>query len=194
MMDSDFAKVASMIKLIINGHGGAGVISFGGYDYHTGMRSQGEAKDLKAGMAIGAIIEYAARKNQPCVIQVISDGSVTSTLTADMSVGGRGKYGWQGDSQAQAASYFLVYNPASRPVLTGPNKNQIGSFKATGDVNGGSSVCANSPRALVDVMVANYLALHDQLGKIQTLFPNSALNNPTLIDNHVAFAPIRPMA
>eukprot|EP00752_Nemacystus_decipiens_P018823 g16879.t1 len=39
--DSEFRKTASIMKLVMNGHAGAGTITMGGYDYHTGDRATG---------------------------------------------------------------------------------------------------------------------------------------------------------
>lgn len=46
--DSEFRKTASVMKLVINGYAGAGTITMGGYDYHTGDRATGEIRDLRA--------------------------------------------------------------------------------------------------------------------------------------------------
>src|SRR5690606_41117612 len=34
--DSEFRKTASIMKLVIGGYAGAGCVTIGGYDYHTG--------------------------------------------------------------------------------------------------------------------------------------------------------------
>ena len=47
------------MKLVINGYAGAGCISMGGFDYHTGERGTGEQRDLRAGRCMGACLEYA---------------------------------------------------------------------------------------------------------------------------------------
>src|SRR5258707_6056676 len=40
--DSDVAKTANGMKLVLNGFAGAGTITLGGYDYHDGTRATGE--------------------------------------------------------------------------------------------------------------------------------------------------------
>ena len=47
----------------------------GGFDYHTGDRSTGEGRDFRAGVCIGACLEFAARRGVPLMIYVFSDGS-----------------------------------------------------------------------------------------------------------------------
>ncbi len=129
--DSDVVKTAAVMKLVMNGYAGAGTIVLGGYDYHSGNRADGETKNEHAGLIIGAIIAYADAVNTPVMINVISDGSLTSTGKADTTSAGRDKLGWQGDSQQVAASLILVYSPKGRPAAA---INQIGSLNADGTV------------------------------------------------------------
>ena len=55
-------QTATVMKLVINGYAGAGTITLGGYDYHDGTRATGETRNFKAGQMIGAVLEYAQRK------------------------------------------------------------------------------------------------------------------------------------
>mgnify|MGYP006262327589 CR=1 FL=1 len=64
--DGEFRKTASVMKMVIDGFAGAGTITMGGYDYHTGDRATGEQRDLRAGRCMGACLEYAAR--QGCLL------------------------------------------------------------------------------------------------------------------------------
>ena len=48
------------MKLVIDGDAAAGTIELGGFDYHTGERATGEARDFSAGQCIGAVLQYAA--------------------------------------------------------------------------------------------------------------------------------------
>jgi len=134
--DGEFRKTAAVMKMVINGYAGAGTITMGGYDYHTGDRSTGELRDLRAGRCMGACLEYAARVGVPLMLYVFSDGSVASNGTLDNSVDGRGKGVWTGDNSSTAASFFLVYSPAGRPALMGgtaveqARHQQIGYFRA----------------------------------------------------------------
>ncbi|MBB3060593.1 general secretion pathway protein GspF [Microbulbifer rhizosphaerae] len=194
--DREFQKTASTMKLVVNGYAGAGTVTMGGYDYHTGDRATGEIRDLRAGRCIGACLEYAARMNQPLMIYVFSDGSVFSNGMIDDSVDGRGKGVWTGDNQQTAASFFLVYNPAGRPQLLGGSTDQqalhqqLGYMRASGDVETTSSPAANNVNLLVETVVLNYMALHGEQGNFANLFPNHGLGNSALIDSMTAFAPI----
>jgi hypothetical protein len=193
--DGEFRKTASVMKLVINGYAGAGAITMGGYDYHTGDRAVGEIRDLRAGRCMGACLEYAARLGTPLMLYVFSDGSVSSNGAIDNSVDGRGKGVWTGDNQSTAASFFLVYNPGGAAILAGGSADeqlrhqQIGYFSADGAVDNGSSPAANNVNQLVLTVALNYLALHGEQGQFTNIFGNS-LGNTTMLDSLTAFNPI----
>jgi hypothetical protein len=195
--DGEFQKTAAVMKLVIEGYAGAGTISMGGFDYHTGDRSTGELRDLRAGRCIGACLEFAARRGKPLMIYVFSDGSLASNGMVDNSVDGRGKNQWTGDNQSTAASFFLVYNPPTaggRPVLLtsgagAARHQQIGTFSAGGDVVNSSSPAANNVNLLVQTVLLNYMALHKEAGQFNAKF-GAALGAGAALDGLIAFNPI----
>ena len=148
--DSEFRKTAAVMKMVIDGNAGAGTIQMGGFDYHTGDRMTGEARDLRAGQCMGACLEYAARTGKPLMIYVFSDGSLSSNGMIDNSVGGRGKGVWTGDNQSTASAFFLVFNPNGQPVLRSPKMNQIGWFSGDGSIVTSSHPGANAVNLLVE--------------------------------------------
>ncbi|MGB5304694.1 MAG: hypothetical protein WBN51_11080 [Gammaproteobacteria bacterium] len=198
--DGEFRKTAAVMKMVVNGFSGAGTITMGGYDYHTGDRATGELRDLRAGRCIGACLEYAARANDgagvPIMIYVYSDGSVFSNGMVDNSPAGGGKGVWTGDNSSTAAAFFLVYNPGARPVLLGANAaeqarhQQLGYYRADGSVETSATPAANQVNLLVETLVLNYMALHGEQGNFASLFPNHGLGNATLMDSLTAFNPI----
>ena len=194
--DREFSKTASVMKLVMNGYAGAGTIAMGGYDYHTGNRSAGERRDLRAGRCMGACLEYAARLGMPLMIYVFSDGSVSSNGTLDNSEDGRGKGVWTSDNSSTAGSFFLVYNPGGSPVLLGATDDakaqhqQIGYFRADGSVDTASSPAANNVNLLVETVALNYMALHGEQGNFATAFPGHGLGSASLRDSLTAFNPI----
>ena len=146
--DGEFRKTAAVMKMVVNGYAGAGTITMGGFDYHTGDRATGEMRDFRAGRCIGACLEYAARSGKPLMIYVFSDGSLSSNGMIDNSVDGRGKVDWPGDNQSTARSFFLVYKPgpagpARRSRMPAARKQQIGYYSADGSV--GDGVAARPP-------------------------------------------------
>lgn len=165
--NGEYAKTASVMKLVTSGYAGAGTITMGGFDYHTGDRTTGEMRDFQAGECIGACLEYARLRQTPIMIYVFSDGSVFSNGDVDSA---NGKLVWTGDNQQGAASFFLVYNPGGKPVLVRPDANgtfanrQIGYMAASGDVDTNSSSAANNVNLLVETVILNYMALHGQQG------------------------------
>jgi hypothetical protein len=185
--DGDAKKTAAVMKLVMNGYAGAGTIVLGGYDYHSGNRADGETKNMHAGVMIGAIIAYADAVNTPVMINVISDGSLVSTGNPDTSMAGRGKLGWQGDSQQVAASLLLVYSPKGKPVAA---MNQIGSLNADGTVNATSSPGANAPNLVTQLVALNWMALNGIDANFATVFPMQGLGAPTARTALTAFTKI----
>lgn len=194
--DGEFRKTASIMKLVLNGYAGAGTITMGGFDYHTGERATGELRDLRAGRCIGACLEYAARLNKPVMIYIYSDGAVSSNGAIDESMNGRGKGQWTSDNSSAAASFFLVYNPGSQPVLIGASDSdkavhqQLGYMRAEGSVETSSSVAANNVITLSEAIILNYMALHGQQNQFAAMFPSSVIKSTSLIDKMTAFEPI----
>ena len=187
--DREFQKTASVMKMVIDGNAGAGTIAMGGYDYHTGDRSTGEIRDLRAGRCIGACLEYAALRNTPVMIYVFSDGSLASNGTLDNSADGRGKGVWTGDNSSTAASFILVYNPNGVTAL----RNQIGAFSGDGSVITSSSPAANNVNLLVETVILNYMSMTNQIGTFPSLFNGFGANpGSVLLDSLTAFGPLAP--
>jgi hypothetical protein len=180
----EYQKTASVMKLVLEGYAGAGTITMGGYDYHTGERGTGERRDEQAGRCMGACLEYASRKQIPLMLYVFSDGSVSSNGRIDDSVDGRGKGEWTGDNQQTAASFFLVYNPAGRPSAI---RNQIGHMRADASVETASSPAANNVNQLVQTVLLNYMALHGEQGDFSSRFMGHGLGNSASQDRLIAF-------
>jgi hypothetical protein len=195
--DSEFRKTASVMKMVVNGFAGAGTITMGGYDYHTGDRATGEMRDLRAGRCIGACLEYAARANNgaglPLMIYVYSDGSVFSNGMTDDTLMGGGKGVWTGDNSSTGSSFFLVSNPGSPAVLRGSDPfeqarhQQLGYFRADGSVETNATPAANQVNLLVETVILNYMALHGEEGNFPGLFPNHGLGNASLRNSLTAF-------
>jgi hypothetical protein len=198
--ENEFRKTASVMKLVIDGYAGAGCITMGGYDYHGGMRQEGEVKDFRAGRCMGACLEYAARVGVPLMMYVFSDGSLSSNGAIDDSVNGRGKGEWVSDNQSTAASFFLVYNPLVQAVLFQSGSDgqpparhqQIGSFSAGGDADRAGTPGANYVYLLVEMVALNYMALHGEQGNFgdPDKFPNHGLGDNTNLDRLTAFEQI----
>jgi len=194
--DREFAKTAAVMKMVLNGYAGAGTITMGGYDYHTGNRTTGDARDLRAGQCIGACLRYAELLSKPLMIYVCSDGSLASNGTPDAAA--NGKLVWTGDNSSTASGFFLVYKPGGRPVLfasgsdglTAAQHQQLGWFRPNASVETSGTPAANNVNLLVETVVLNYMALHGEVGNFNTAFPNQGLGDNTMLDRMTAFEPI----
>jgi hypothetical protein len=189
---SEFRKTASVMKMVVNGFAGAGTIELGGYDYHDSTRATGERKDLAAGRAMGAVLEYAARKGKQLMLYVFSDGSVSSDGVLDSSNDGRGKGIWKGDEASTASTFFLVYDPTARPELVRDARQQLGYFRDSGSLETGATRISNNVNLLAEAVVLNYLALHDEINRFPEVLPMHGLGD-TLADyaGLIAFNNIR---
>ena len=196
---SDFQKTAAIMKLVIDGNAAAGTIEMDGFDYHTGDRATGETRDFQLGQCIGAVLEYASRVGKPVMIYIFSDGSLASDGSIDNSVAGRGKGVWTADNGSVAASYFLVYNPAGRPVPAQKNPEmslQLGSFNPDGSVNITSNPGGNNVFNLAQMAILNYMALHgaNAISAFPNLWPAPNLNNTlgtgSALEPLIAFQPL----
>jgi hypothetical protein len=197
--NSDYQKTAAIMKLVIDGNAAAGTIEMSGFDYHSGNRMDGEARDLNLGNCIGAVLEYANRVGKPVMIYVFSDGSLASSGMIDNSVGGRGKGVWTADNQNVAATYFLVFNPAGRAQSAQANPEmslQIGNFNPDGSQNTTGSPAGNNVPNLAQMVVLNYMALHSAAAVSQwpTLYPapnlNNGLGSGTALEPLIAWQPL----
>lgn len=209
MTNNEYRKTASVMKMVVEGLAGAGTITMGGYDYHTGDRVTGEVRDYRAGRCIGACLEYAALKGKPLMVYVFSDGSVSSngridTMVSTQTLRGsstpiydgvaEGKGEWTSDNSGTACSFFLVFNPAGAVTLIDPSRQQIGHFTSNGGVVTSSSPAANNVTSLVDVVLLNYMAMHQTVGgsafdgvsQFDSRF-NHNLGNAAALDSLVCF-------
>jgi hypothetical protein len=208
--DREFLKTASVMKMVLKGYAAGGCITMGGYDYHTGDRSTGENRDLRAGRCIGACLEYAQIVGKPLMIYVFSDGSVASNGAPDDStstgsgetlvLGGGGKGQWTGDNSSTACSYFLAYDPTNNVPIWNNDpqvelRRQIGSMSSGASVVTSATPAANNVNLLVNMVLLNYMALNGSvtpgdMSAFTTAFPNHGLGNS--IENYIAFGRILP--
>ena len=210
--DREFLKTASVMKMVLNGYAAGGCVTMGGYDYHTGDRTTGENRDLRAGRCIGACLEYAQILNKPLMIYVFSDGSVFSNGSPDdsastgtgeaLTLGGGGKGQWTGDNSSTACSYFLAFDPLKNvPQWTGGSARpielhrQIGRMSSDASVVTSATPAANNVNLLVNMMLLNYMALNGSVtpGNVSNYvaaFPNHGLGSN--IEDYIAFGQILP--
>jgi hypothetical protein len=164
--NNDQRRTASIAKMVLDGYAGTGTITKGGYDYHNNTRRTGEIRDFEAGELIGRVLALAARKNKNVMIYVLTDGGCSTRPVIDNTEGGRGKYNWTGDSSVRSSSFMFVYRHAGRATLRRPEGRQIGHFLQNGAVNREATLISNNVNNLAKAVVANYLALHGEEGRL----------------------------
>ena len=121
-----------------------------------------------------------------------SAGSVVCEGRLDNSADGRGKSIWRADNQNTASVFLLVYDPAGRPPLASPATQQIGWFRPSGSVETAATRVSNNVDRLAEAIVLNYLALHDEAGRLAEVLPDHGLGaSAAEIDRLVAFQAIR---
>lgn len=178
-------RALPIVKLALDGYIGAGTITLGGYDYHDGTRVNGDNKDFELGQLIGAIMELAARKGTDVVVYVLTDGGVSGPATTDST----GKFIWTGDSGQRSATFMMVYKRDGKPFLRQSNKRQIGYYKTNGAVEGSALLTSNSVVNTSKAMVANYLALHGQEGRLAEVIGDDPFRSD--LDKYLVFDKLR---
>ena len=191
LTNENFLKTSAVMKLVIEGYAGAGTIELEGFDYHVSDRKTGEKRDYAAGQAMGAVLEYAAKKNKPVMLYVFTDGSISSNGKVDPDPLGRGKCIWTSDKGETSSAFFLVYNPNGQPTLkNGTASQQIGYFRPNGSVETSATPASNNVTQLAQTIVLNYMALHNETGRFDKVIPDQGLGLPTDWDKLIAFEPI----
>lgn len=186
-------STATYAKMLANGFAGVGVRLQGGFDYHNGTRSLGDAKDLILGDEIGRMIAYADAINKPISVVILTDGATLSTgkkegggyngaLQAKLTELGRGdlnpliasegygtKLDWITDANGvRGAVIMFVYHPEGVKHIKDP---QVGSYKDAGVVNDDNPIGGSLPNT-VAALTANWLALTGRQGEIGGIVPS----------------------
>lgn len=181
-------RAMPIVKLVLDGFLGAGTIVLGGYDYHDGTRTRGDAADRELGQIIGAIVESAARKQKDVVVYVLTDGGVGTNGTPDPN---NGRPIWTGDNGERSGTLMLVYKAgaaAGRPRMRN-NRRQVGFFQANGAVNPTALLTSNSVVNTSKAMVANYLALHGLEGNLEQVVSDDPFR--LQLDSYLMFDKLR---
>lgn len=152
---------ASMVYNAINGNASSVNLEKGGYDYHNGTRTSGDAKDLEAGNLIGRVLQSFAVMGKKGFIVVTSDGSVSS---AESDTAGSP---WMSDRGTAGSSYMISYDPAGAHQI---KSSQLGYF-TSGQAVDDTFLTGASAELAAGAMFANYLAFNGKLGAIETYLP-----------------------
>ena len=190
-------RAASAAKLVLDGYCGAATLESPGHDYHVGARVEGERRDRQAGLMIGISLEAAARKNKDVMIYVFTDGCTSTDESVDPSPMARGKNAWVSDGGEASSSFLLVHRArdmtrADAPLLKTEAHRQIGWFRESGakaGVDRNATLVSNSVTDLTKAVVANYLALHGEEGRLTDLVGSHVFGNQ--LDQYVGLRKLR---
>jgi hypothetical protein len=162
---------SSMVFNTLNKQAGSSTLVLGGYDYHGQARDATDALDRNAGELIGRIVASAEALNTPVFIAVTSDGSVSSVNSEQPSP-------FNSDRGSAGMILAFLYHPSKDITL---NKFQLGHFEA-GQLASERSLVGGSTERAVAALILNYLALHNQIGKLdevtgQRIFNRSEIDS-----------------
>jgi hypothetical protein len=152
---------ATMVYNAINGNAGTINLEKGGFDYHNGTRTSGDAKDTEAGVLIGRVLQSLALLGKKAFIVVTSDGSVSS---AESDTAGSP---WMSDRGTAGSSYMISYDPAGPHQIKG---SQVGYF-TSGQAVDDTFITGGSAEVAAGAMFANYLAFNGKVGLIENYLP-----------------------
>jgi hypothetical protein len=183
-------REASMAKLVLDGYIGTGTIEMGGYDYHSSTRSESDSRDRRVGELIGRIMSLAARKQKDVAIYVFTDGGISSNMQ-NTDPNANGKYNFTNDDGLRTSTFMMVYKHSGRPTLmhTGGSfnvhKRQVGWFTNNSVVDASAGVMSNNVTNLAKTVVANYLALHGDIARLEEVLGDNPFGNS--LDNYLIF-------
>lgn len=173
--DANDARLATILKLLLDGNALAASIQLGGYDYHgLGRRTQDD-KDTAAGRLIGLALLAAHRKNKPLFIAVTSDGAVAAGGNGTPDAAAGGKIGFTSDSGVRGSYLMLAIGQTKRPEL---NFTQIGAYSDSGAVDTTYLATATSAPLQALNIVYNFAAFNNKLGTFDKVLAALGQANP----------------
>lgn len=152
---------ATMVYNALNGNAGTVNLDIGGYDYHNGTRTSGDAKDLEAGVAVGRILQSLAVLGKKGFIVVTTDGGVSSPESD--TAGGP----WMSDRGIAGTAYMIGYDPVG---VHQTKSFQLGHF-TSGQVADDDFLTGGSAELAAGAMFANYLSFNGMLGQVESILP-----------------------
>jgi hypothetical protein len=174
------SQTATMTKLLLDGYAGVAVQRIGGCDYHNNTPASVNAKDREIGLAAGQFLEAAARKGKNAHVIIYTDGGAAAgggNVDAAVFPGFNGP---TADSDTRSGMFTLTYQAkaaSGRPeILSG--MRQIGYFTPAGEVANVNAI-SDSPVAVAEAMVANYISLHTPAGADPAKYITDELNRVT---------------
>lgn len=165
------AVFAAVTMNALTGNTGPAAIDIADCDYHVGNQTQGDTRDLEAGLAIGRAVESAARLGKPLFFQLLTDGGVSSNP---------GSRNWTGEAGDRSGTIMGYFSPKGAPTM---RRNQLGHY-TQGQVAATNTVWGAGPRpssaSVAYGVLANYLNACGKLGEFETIAPAGIFGTLTL--------------
>lgn len=152
---------ATMVYNAVNRNAGTVNLDIGGYDYHNGTRTSGDAKDLEAGLVIGRILETLSVMNSKGFIMVTTDGGVSSP---ESDLPGSP---WSSDRGLMGTAYIIAFDPNAVHAV---KSFQLGQF-TTGQAADDNFVTGGGPEIAAGGIYANYLSFNGKINMLETYLP-----------------------
>lgn len=168
------ARIATVVMNVLQKTCGPSALVVGGCDYHNGTQTTGDSKDLEIGETVGRAIESAHRLQKPLVMQILTDGGVSSRA---------GSRVWSGEAGDKCMTVLGVYHPDGAIPM---KRQQVGSYTdgQSADMN---SIVGRSTSKVAYATLANYLHLCGKLDLFRKVvdsseFPHSQVQDVLLFD------------
>lgn len=149
-------QTASIVRTVLMGLSGPGCIEVPGCDYHNGTSQTGDNKDLEIGRSIGAAVEAAHQLKKPLFFQILTDGGIYPDTGTRI---------WRGDDGLKGMTVIGYYNPERAPEQI---RTQVGSY-TDGQAADLTEVIARNTSQVAYAVLANYLNIHGQLGRFESV-------------------------
>lgn len=150
---------AGVVRSVLKGISGPGVITIGDCDYHDGTQTKGDSRDRVIGIHIGRALQAAYELKRPFFFQLITDGGCSNTPGTRL---------WVSDANEKCMSVIGYFNP------TGPAKQrqlQIGHYtEGQGAEPTAVGGMGSNPLKAAACAFANYLSLQTSPSEFSSEF------------------------
>lgn len=160
-MTSRAYQFGSIVFNCLNGNGSTGNLNMGGYDYHDGTRTRGDAADNAAGQVVGQILETAKVLGKKVFVMVTTEGATTAPISTESGAP------WTSDGGERNGVYIMAYSPTGSIKASGSQLGYMNANEAAAD-----PLLASPDRAAAAAFV-NYLSINGKIGEIDKVLPRT---------------------
>ncbi len=157
-----------IVKGVLTGNTGPGVLTFANCDYHTGSPAAGDKKDYEVGQHIGRAIEAASRLSTPLFFCLFTDGANYSDLHTR---------NWRGDAGDKGMTVIGYFDPSGNSSKM--RRLQGGSF-TSGQSADLTTTIGRRPDRVACAVFGNYLNAQNRIGEFEQIVSNGLLSREEL--------------